>query len=197
GADTARWFILSDNPPERDMEWTEAGVAGAFRFTQRVFRLAENLDGAPAEGASDAARALRQATHRTIAAVTEALESFALNVAVARLYELANAMADAERAPDAPGLGAARREAAEMLARLIAPMMPHLAEEIYSRMYPASPSLVAELPWPVAEPDLLVADTVTVAVQVMGKLRGTIAVAPGSPEEAVIAAARAEPNVTR
>jgi leucyl-tRNA synthetase len=197
GADTARWFILSDNPPERDMEWTEAGVAGAFRFTQRVFRLVENLGDAPVEGASDAACDLRRVTHRTIAAVTEALESFALNVAVARLYELANAMADAERAPDAPGLGAARREAAEMLARLIAPMMPHLAEEVYKRMYPASSVLVAELPWPVPEPDLLVADTVTIAVQVMGKLRGTIAVAPDSPAEAVLASARAEPNVAR
>ena len=93
GADTARWFILSDNPPERDMEWTEAGVAGAFRFTQRVFRLVENLAGSRLTMAtSDAARALRRVTHRTIAAVTEALESFAFNVAVARLYELANAI---------------------------------------------------------------------------------------------------------
>ena len=105
GADTARWFILSDNPPERDMEWTEAGVAGAFRFTQRVFRLVESAGRRPigrsptAFGA--AARALRRATHRTIAAVTEALDSFAFNVAVARLYEFANAIADAERVADA------------------------------------------------------------------------------------------------
>ena len=115
GADTARWFILSDNPPERDMEWTEAGVAGAFRFTQRVFRLAEELAGARGEPTATfgaAARALRRVTHRTIAAVTEALDSFAFNVAVARLYELANAIADAERAaPERrvwPGRGARR-----------------------------------------------------------------------------------------
>jgi leucyl-tRNA synthetase len=197
GADTARWFILSDNPPERDMEWTEAGVAGAFRFTQRLFRLVENLGGAPAEGSSGAALALRRITHRTIAAVSEALDSFAFNVAVARLYELANAISDAERAHNEPGLGAAIREAVEVLARLIAPMMPHLAEEVYHRMYPHAATLVADLPWPVADPDLVAADSVTIAVQVMGKLRGTIAAPPGAPAEAVIASAEAEPNVAR
>ncbi len=197
GADTARWFILSDNPPERDMEWTEAGVAGAYRFTQRVFRLVENLPAAGGEGTSDAAGALRRVTHRTIAAVTEALDSFAFNVAVARLYELTNAITDAERAADAPGLGAARREATETLARLVAPMMPHLAEEAHSRMHPAAALLVAEMPWPAADPALLAADTVTIAVQVMGRLRGTIAAPPDAPAEGVIALAEAEPNVAR
>ena len=197
GADTARWFILSDNPPERDMEWTEAGVAGAFRFTQRVFRLVENLGSSPLPGSSDAARSLRRVTHRTIAAVSEALDSFAFNVAVARLYELANAIAEAERTPDEPGFGAARREAVEMLARLIAPMMPHLAEEVYHRMYPGASTLVADLPWPQADPGLLTADSVTIAVQVMGKLRGTISAPPDAPADAVIASAEAEPNVAR
>ncbi|MBV8616504.1 MAG: leucine--tRNA ligase [Acetobacteraceae bacterium] len=201
GADTARWFILSDNPPDRDMEWTEAGVAGAFRFTQRVFRLAASVadvaDQEMPDAFGEAARALRRATHKTIATVTEALEGFALNVAVARLYELANALGEAERASDAPGMGWARREAAEMLARLAAPMMPHLAEEIFARLRPDSGRLVAELPWPEAEPSLLVADQVTIAVQVMGKLRGTVAVAPEAPADAVIAAAEAEPNVAR
>jgi leucyl-tRNA synthetase len=187
GADTARWFILSDNPPDRDMEWTEAGVAGAFRFTQRVFRLVENL-GPGAEG--EAAQTLRRTTHRTIAAVTEALESFAFNVAVARLYEFCNAIADAER------VGVERREAVEMLARLIAPMMPHLAEEMYGRLHPGV-MLVAELPWPEADPDLVAADSVTIAVQVMGKLRGTVVALPDAPADAVIAAAETEPNVAR
>ncbi len=201
GADTARWFILSDNPPERDMEWTEAGVAGAYRFTQRLFRLAENLagtlDDAGEDGTSEVARRLRQVTHRTIAAVSEALDGFAFNVAVARLYEFANAIADAERAMPTPGLGAARREAVEMLARLIAPMMPHLAEEVYGRLHPGTAALVADLPWPEADPALLAAESVTIAVQVMGKLRGTIAVAPDTPADAVIAFAEAEPNVAR
>ena len=208
GADTARWFILSDNPPDRDMEWTEAGVAGAFRFTQRVFRLAEGIGATqlakPAEFVAGA-RDLRRVTHRTIAAVSEALDSFAFNVAVARLYELANAIAEADpRSPsghtDAAadgGLDWARHEAVEMLARLSAPMMPHLAEEVYALLQPDRAQLVAELPWPEADPDLLTADSVTIAVQVMGKLRGTITAAPDAPQQATIAAAKAEFNVAR
>jgi leucyl-tRNA synthetase len=206
GADTARWFILSDNPPERDMEWTEAGVAGAFRFTQRIFRLAEALDGVRTEMMPDAfgpaGQTLRRATHRCIAAVTEALEGFSFNVAVARLYELANAITDAERAalhgggPEA-GLAWARREAAEMLARLSSPMMPHLAEEIYARLFPDNGHLVAELNWPEADPALLAAESVTIAVQVMGKLRATIEVVPNESADVVIAAAEAEPNVAK
>jgi len=200
GADTARWFILSDNPPDRDMEWTEAGVAGAFRFVQRLYRLAESAchpgGDFPAEPAP-AALALRRATHRAIAAVTEALEGFAFNVAVARLHEMANAVADAGKAPaDAPGRAWARHEAVTILARLLAPMMPHLAEEMHARAAPGA-GLVAELPWPEADPELVKAVTVTVAVQVMGKLRGTIELPPGTPAEAAIAAAEAEPNVAR
>jgi leucyl-tRNA synthetase len=200
GADTARWFILSDNPPERDMEWTEAGVAGAFRFTQRVFRLAQALDDMPAGPKptefGETARSLRRVAHRAIAAVTEAIEGFAFNVGVARLYELANALTDAERAADEPGLAWARREAMQIFARLIGPMMPHLAEEMYARLCPGAP-LIAELPWPVADPVLLSADAVTIAVQVMGKLRGTIAMPPDSPRDASIAVAKAESNVAR
>ena len=221
GADTARWFILSDNPPERDMEWTEAGVAGAFRFTQRLFRLAEAFNAAtadeqaaaarpaarvvaaqgaaaqPATTEGPAARALRQATHRTIAAVTTALDSFAFNVAVARLYELANAIGDAERAPEEPGLPHARFEALETLCRLVAPMMPHLAEEMHTRLRGDPVQLVAELPWPEADPAFLATESVTIAVQVMGKLRGTIAVPPDAAAARVIEEAEAEPNVAR
>nr|WP_294546525.1 leucine--tRNA ligase [uncultured Rhodopila sp.] len=201
GADTARWFILSDNPPERDMEWTESGAAGAFRFTQRIYRLAEALDGLPDEAQPEtfgpAARTLRRATHRCIAAVTDALEGFAFNVAVARLYELANAITDAERAAPEAGLVCARREAVEMMARLASPMMPHLAEEIHARLFPDSVRLIAELPWPDADPALLVAESVTIAVQVMGKLRGTIEAAPDAPADTVIAAAEADPNVAK
>jgi leucyl-tRNA synthetase len=197
GADTARWFIMSDNPPDRDMEWTEAGVAGASRFIQRVFRLLENLPDPDDDGTSDAAWALRRISHGTVAAVTEALESFAFNVAVARLYELANAIGNAERAEQAGGLTAARREAVEILARLMAPMTPHLAEEMYSRMHPATATLVADLPWPEADPDLLAAETVTIAGQVMGKLRGTIAVPPDTSRDDTLAAAKVEANVAR
>ncbi|HUN44499.1 MAG TPA: leucine--tRNA ligase [Acetobacteraceae bacterium] len=201
GADTARWFILSDNPPERDMEWTEAGVAGAFRFTQRLFRLAESLGDIAAEARSSsesaAARALRQTTHRTIAAVTTALDSFAFNVAVARLYELANAISDAERSADEPGLRHSRFEALEILSRLVSPMMPHLAEEMYALLRPGAAQLVAELPWPEPDPALLSIDAVTIAVQVNGKLRGTIAVPPDAAAEQVISLAEQEQNVAR
>jgi leucyl-tRNA synthetase len=199
GADTARWFILSDNPPDRDMEWTESGVAGAFRFTQRLFRLIEGVGAAgelPAEP-GDAARQLLRMTHRTIAAVTEALESFAFNVAVARLYELTNAIADAGAGPDEGGLGAVRRHALGMLTRLVSPMMPHLAEEMHARLNPKTAGLVAEMLWPEADPELLVAESVTIAVQVMGKLRGTIDMPPDAPPNTVIAAAKAEANVAR
>jgi leucyl-tRNA synthetase len=195
GADTARWFILSDNPPERDMEWTESGVAGAYRFTQRVFRIVEAaLPALPPAGTApeDTGKALRRATHRAIATVTEALETFAFNVAVARLYEFANAI---EAAKDAPG--GARREALEMLARLSAPMMPHLAEEVWSLLRPNEAALVAELPWPEADAALLVAESITLAVQVLGKLRSTIEVPVGATEAEIFAAAEAEENVKR
>jgi leucyl-tRNA synthetase len=196
GADTARWFILSDNPPDRDMEWTEAGVSGAFRFAQRLWRLVGNsLADLPAPGAQPApgaARALRRATHRTIAAVTEALETFAFNVAVARIHEFANAI-EAAGAEDA----AARREALEAVARLISPMMPHLAEELWSMLRPGEAALVAQLPWLDSDAELAKADSMTLAVQVLGKLRSTIEVPPDAAEAAIFAAAEAEENVQR
>ncbi|WP_019015843.1 leucine--tRNA ligase [Elioraea tepidiphila] len=201
GADTARWFILSDNPPERDMEWTEAGVAGAYRFTQRVWRLVSAaVPTLPPHGAavpttfSGEARALRRTTHRTIAAVTAALETFAFNVAVARLYEFASAIADAKG--EGTDLAWARREALEALVRLFAPAMPHLAEECWSLLAPGA-GLVAQLSWLDHDPALAAADTVTIAVQVMGRLRGTIEVPAGADEATVLAAAEAEENVAR
>jgi len=199
GADTARWFILSDNPPDRDMEWTEAGAAGAYRFVQRLYRLAQGSVAAvgempPAFGPQ--AMILRRATHRTIANVTTAFESFAFNVAVARLYELAGAIADADRAAQDAGMAWARREAVDTLARLVAPAMPHLAEQIFAELAGTS-GLVADARWPEADPALVAAQSVTIAVQVMGKLRATIEADPGAPADAVIAAAAAEPNVAR
>lgn len=198
GADTARWFVLSDNPPDRDVEWTEAGVAGASRFVQRAMRLAAAVarDGAGDAESGPAALALDRATHRAIAAVTAALDEFAINVAIAKLYELTSALGEAERAGPAPGLVAARRRSMLTMARLIAPMAPHLAEEMAHLLDPAS-SLVADQAWPQADPALLTVDTVTVAVQVGGKLRGTVALPPGTEAEAAYAAALAEPNVAR
>lgn len=184
------------------MEWTESGVAGAYRFTQRLYRLvaiaAPDLPPpgtSPAEAAG-AARKLRRATHHAIAAVTEALESFSFNLAVARIHEFANAIAETEGATD-QGIGAARREALEAITRLASPMMPHLAEELWTLLRPGAAELVAELPWLEADPALLQAETMTLAVQVLGKLRGTIEVAVGADEATIFALAEAEENVQR
>ena len=208
GADTARWFVLSDNPPERDMEWTESGIAGAHRFTQRVYRLAcavadhPKSEPVPAADGSAAVR-LRQVVHQTIAAVTAAFDQFGFNVAVARLYELVNALAEAQRSmtPGDGALAAALREGVETMALLLAPMTPHLAEEVLDLLNPGSREQVRaraeSLPWPVADAALLTATTQTLAVQVQGKLRATIEVPVDAPEAAVLMAAEADVNVAR
>jgi leucyl-tRNA synthetase len=205
GADTARWFILSDNPPERDMEWTESGVVGAYRFIQRLYRYADASAGErPALPALFGAHAitLRRAAHRTILAVTAAFEQFAFNVAVARIYELAGAVAEADRAAGDGGMAFARHEAMLILVRLVAPMMPHLAEELHAMLTARDDGetaalLLAEQPWPAADLGLTAAQSVVIAVQIMGKLRATIQMPPGALPAQVISAAEAEPNVAR
>jgi leucyl-tRNA synthetase len=190
GADTARWFVLSDNPPERDVEWTENGILGASRFVQRFYRLGVTIAGEARVAAPDAftgeAKKLRQLTHRTIAAVTTALEGFAFNLGVARIYELAGALQGPSPADAA--LLFARFEAMEILSRLVAPMMPHLAEEIFALLRPGAGLVVAQ-PWPVADAALLVVDEVTIAVQVNGKLRGTFSAPAGNAAAANVAIA--------
>jgi leucyl-tRNA synthetase len=191
GADAARWFVLSDNPPERDVEWTETGAQGAFRFVQRFHRLAETIAAEPRAPKPDSfdaqAKKLRQLTHRCIAAVTEALETFAFNLAVARAYELSGALVGEHSG--APDIIWARREAMEVLLRLVAPMAPHVAEAANALLNPGTP-LVALQPWPEADPALLQKDEATIGVQVNGKLRGTITVPAGAPRDAVLPVAR-------
>ncbi len=188
GADTIRWFMLSDTPPERDIEWTDEGAEGSWRFVQRVWRLVEEAANLPPPGtplpkdlAADALD-LRRATHRAIAAVTEDLENLRFNRAVAQIYSLANAMP-----ADAKIDGAVRREALETLVLLIGPMMPHLAESCWRAL--GHRQLVIETPWPKADPALVRSDTVTIAVQVNGKLRGTLELARGLDSKAVEQAA--------
>jgi leucyl-tRNA synthetase len=200
GADTARWFMLSDSPPERDLDWTEAGVEGAFRFVQRLWRLVdEALPGLPAAGVARpallgaAAADLSRAVHKTISAFTEDLERFRFNRAVARVHELANTLSDFAPADAADRW--ALREALEAIARLIQPMMPHLAEELWQRL--GHSALVAELAWPEADPALVVDDRITVAVQVNGKLRATIELPRDAALKEAEAAALADPNVRR
>ncbi|HYX00532.1 MAG TPA: class I tRNA ligase family protein, partial [Reyranella sp.] len=200
GADTARWFMLSDSPPERDLEWTEAGVTGAWRFQQRLHRIISGLIpelppvGTPKPAAlSDAATALRRAAHRAIAGVSADIEDFHFNKAVARLYELTNAIDDVEPSDD--GARWALREALEIFVRLSGPMTPHLAEELWQVL--GHRALLADSPWPLAEDALLVDDTVTIALQVNGKLRSTMQMPKDSSQEANTAAALANSDVQK
>jgi leucyl-tRNA synthetase len=200
GADTARWFMLSDSPPERDLEWTEAGVTGAWRFQQRLFRIAtEALAELPPAGTPkpaafpEAATALRRAAHKAIAGVSADIEAFHFNKAVARLYELASTIDSVKPADDATRW--AKREALEIFVRLAGPMTPHLAEELWQAL--GHKSLLADSPWPLAEDALLVDDTVTIALQVNGKLRSTIQMPKDSSQEANTAAALANNDVQK
>jgi len=204
GADTARWFMLSDSPPERDLEWTESGVEGAWRFLQRVWRLIDEGAAAlpPADSAmpnqfSDAATELRRATHKTVQGVSDDIARFHFNKAVARIHEFVNRLQDEKLGADADaGRRWALREAFETLAILIQPMVPHLAEELWLSIGQTTP-LAAGIAWPVADPALTVDDSVTIAVQVNGKLRATIYLPRDVAKEAAEAAALAEPNVQR
>jgi leucyl-tRNA synthetase len=201
GADTARWFMLSDSPPERDMEWTTAGVEGAWRFTQRLWRLVEEAlptlppvaDVAMAGPFSPAATALRQASHKAIAAVTDDIERFHFNRAVARLYELANAIQGFS--VQQPADGTALREALESLVKLLGPMMPHLGEELWQQL--GHDRLLADTAWPSFDPALTRDDTVTIAVQVGGKLRATLQLARDLDQATLEQSALAEGNVQR
>jgi leucyl-tRNA synthetase len=195
GADTIRWFMLSDTPPERDIEWTDAGAEGCWRFVQRIWRLVSEAEGLPAPGTKaspndEISKSLRQSAHKAIAAVTEDLSALRFNRAVAQLYMLSNAIADAPNADTAT-----RREALETMVLLAAPMMPHLAEECWRAL--GHEKLVAETPWPKHDPSLLQTNTITIAVQVNGKRRGEVTVARDADNKTVEAAALAEDGVKR
>jgi leucyl-tRNA synthetase len=168
GADTARWFVMSDSPPERDVEWTAAGAEAAHRHLQRVYRLAAEA----ANGSGGSGEELMRATHRAIRDVTADIEGFAFNKAIARLYELSNVLGRVEAPAET------RRFAARTLAQLMAPMTPHLAEEMWELL--GGEGLLAEAPWPVADPAWLVETEVTLPVQVNGKRRAEVAVPAGS-----------------
>ncbi len=184
GADTARWFMLSDSPPDRDVIWTESGVEGAHRFVQRVWRLvseaAAAVQGAKPQKALDGeASAVSKAVHKTVKAVGEDIEKLAFNKAVARLYELVNTVSPALQSlaggKGDQALTQAMREAVEMLVIMIAPMMPHLAEECWAAI--GAKGLVANQPWPAFDAGLIVENEITLPVQVNGKKRGDLTIA--------------------
>ena len=184
GADAVRWFVLSDSPPERDLPWSEAGIEGCARFVQRLWRLAGQYDAA----ASGEDKALDRKRDQTVAAAASDIEALGFNKAVARIYELTSA---AEKA--APS--ASRSAAIRTLLLLAAPMMPHLAEEAWAAT--GGDGLIANAAWPTFDPALLIEDEVTVAIQVLGKLRDTITVAKGLPREELEALALASDKVQR
>ena len=205
GADTARWFMLSDTPPERDIEWTAGGVEGAHRFVQRLWR--HVTDAAARTGKSDsikpdtlgsAAVELRRASHKAIQAVTGCIEKLRFNTAVAQIYELCSTLATAlqQSGPNpAADMRFALRESAEILTRIFAPMMPHLAEECWAVL--GHDTLIAEEPWPAPEKALLVEEMVTIAVQVNGKRRDELTIARDAAKEDIEAAALRLDNVVR
>ncbi|WP_315723254.1 MULTISPECIES: leucine--tRNA ligase [unclassified Bradyrhizobium] len=184
GADVARWFMLSDSPPDRDVIWSDERVQGAARFVQRLWRLVNESVAATAEAPSSRpatfspdALALRKAAHGALDKVTGGIERLHFNVCLAHIREFANALADvlARPAKPAPDLAFAIREAAGILVQLFSPMMPHLAEECWQVL--GHSGLISEASWPQIERDLLVEDSMTLVVQVNGKKRGEVTVA--------------------
>ena len=184
GADAVRWFMLSDSPPERDLEWSEAGIEGCWRFVQRLWRLTFQVSGA--EGAD---KALDRKIHQVIAGVGADIEALAFNKAVAKIYDLANAIEKA--APSA-----SRDTAIRTILLLSSPMVPHLAEEAWTQLgAELGGGLIADAAWPVVDPALLEEDEVTIAIQVRGKLRDTLTVAKGLPQAEMEALALASEKV--
>jgi leucyl-tRNA synthetase len=195
GADVARWFMLSDSPPDRDVIWSDERVQGAARFVQRLWRLVNESvatakdapSSRPAEFGPEAL-ALRKAAHGALDKVTGGIERLHFNVCLAHIREFANALADvlARPAKPSPDLAWSVSEAARILAQLISPMMPHLAEECWQVL--GQPGLISEASWPQIERDLLVEDSVTLVVQVNGKKRGEVTVASNAQNPEIEAA---------
>jgi leucyl-tRNA synthetase len=203
GADTARWFMLSDSPPERDVIWTEEGVQGAWRFVQRLWRMVGEISQVsppPARPAEfgPAALTVRKAAHRALSNVSDDIGKLRFNRCVAHIYEFANALSDAigeVETATPPDMAWALREAGDILVRLFHPMMPHLAEECWAAL--GHKSLVATEAWPQVEPELLVENTVTLPVQVNGKKRGEVTVARDAGEAEIKAAVLALDEVKK
>ncbi|WP_019960434.1 leucine--tRNA ligase [Woodsholea maritima] len=202
GADAARWFVLSDSPPERDVEYTESGVEGVWRFIQRLWATIDGLpEGAPkpfspVSALSDAnAIELRKAAHKAVQDITDHIENFRFNAAVARVHDFANALRKAGNDAGSQDLLAARVEASTIMVQLIAPFMPHLAEECWSRL--GGEGLIYDQAWPKADPSLLVEDSVIMPIQLNGKRRSEMNVAKDASKDELERLALDDPSVKR
>jgi len=204
GADTVRWFVLSDSPPERDVQWTEAGIEGAWRFTQRAYKLVGearellSLDPAIIDGEEQHTVEILKAAHKATALIEADLAGLRFNRAVAQIYELANAIQKFIPAvSESPSLAniTALRTAIERFVQFIAPMMPHLAESCWANL--GHQTMICDTPWPEADPNYLVDDTVVLAVQVNGKRRGEIEMPKDAPSAQAEAAALSLDAVVR
>lgn len=204
GADAARLFILSDSPPERDLEWTESGIEGAWRFVNKVYSyIIQALESnylpepntSPPEMEDEASINLRRITHKSIKGVEEDIESFQMNKAVARIRTLANAITSVNKTREHDLHPWALREAIEVLVRLLNPMCPHLTEELWQKL--GHTTLLIHEPWPKYNDKLLVSDTMTIAVQVNGKMRATITLPADANADKAQEIALAEDKVQR
>ncbi|HEY1561774.1 MAG TPA: leucine--tRNA ligase, partial [Caulobacteraceae bacterium] len=185
GIDATRLFVLSDSPPDRDVQWTTAGVEGAWRLVNRIWAEFDSQPVRPASGGSEdpAATAMRRATHHTIKAVTEALDGFRFNSAIARIYEFVGTLRTTPAEGATPALVTARAEALDALARLVAPFAPHLAEQCWARL--GNEGLVAVASWPVYDPALAEDNVKVLPVQIDGKRRGEIRAPAGATKDEV------------
>ncbi|MGB0197727.1 MAG: leucine--tRNA ligase, partial [Candidatus Puniceispirillaceae bacterium] len=198
GADTARLFMLSDSPPERDMEWTESGVEGASRFLKRVWRLAHDDSlaacGTPVpDTLGETATAALRMAHKSILALSADIENFRFNRAVAQLHMLTNAITDIKM--EEAGAPAAKRFAIETLAQLLSPLTPHLAEDMWQAL--GHKTLLAQSQWPEANAALARDDEIEIGVQVNGKLRDTIKLERDCPNDVAESLALASASVQR
>jgi leucyl-tRNA synthetase len=189
GADTARWFVMSDSPPERDVEWTSSGAEAAFKHLSRVWGLCSRIGDMPADHRGEGDEDLARATARAIDEVTKGIEGFAFNKAIASLYAFTNTIAKANASTGV------MKEAIRTLAKLMSPMVPHIAESIWS--YQGGAGLCAQAAWPKADPALLVDDTVTLPIQINGKRRAEISVPKDMPAAEVEKLALADEDVVR
>ena len=189
GADTARWFVMSDSPPERDVEWTASGAEAAFKHLSRVWALCSRIGEMPADHKGEGDQDLAKATAKAIDEVTKGIEGFAFNKAIASLYAFTNTIAKAN-ASTGP-----MKEAIRTLAKLMSPMTPHIAESIWT--YQGGAGLCARAPWPKADPALLIDDTVTLPIQINGKRRAEISVPKDMPAAEVEKLALADEDVVR